>query len=58
MQNAALTLLSKGTMFAKKKCLFFTKNADISKIKKAIVLKGIFFKTACMFVLTHQILSF
>ena len=35
--------LSKGTIFTKK-CWYFAKNADISKIKRALVLKGIFLK--------------
>ena len=37
------TGLSKDTIFAKK-CLFFAKNTDISKIKRALALKGIFSK--------------
>ena len=46
------------------KVLFFTKNADflqkyadISKIKGVLLLKGIFFETTYLFVLTHQIWS-
>ena len=39
------------------KVLFFTKNADISKIKAVLVLKGIFFETTNVFVLTYQIES-
>ena len=46
--------LSKGAIFTKK-CL---KNADISKINRAVVLIGIFLKTAYVCVLTHQISSF
>ena len=38
-----------------KKRLFFTKNADISKIKKALVLKGSFSETTYVCVLTCQI---
>ena len=37
--------LSKGTIFAKKNGDFLQKNADISKIKIALVLKGIFSET-------------
>ena len=46
------------------KVQFFTKNADflqnnanISKIKRVLVLKGIFFETKYVFVLTYQIWS-
>ena len=46
--------LSKGTIFTKK-C---KKNADISKIKEASVLKGIFSETTHLFVPTYQISSF
>ena len=35
-----------------------TKNADISKIKKALVLKGIFSETTYQFVFTCQMSSF
>ena len=46
--------LSKGIIFAKKRW-FFAKNADISKIKKALVLKRIFSETKYVGVLTYQI---
>ena len=36
---------------------YLQKNADISKIKKFLVLKGIFSKTTYVFVLTYQISS-
>ena len=49
--------LSKGTILAKK-CYFFAKNADISKIKRALVLKRIFSETTYECVLTHQISIF
>ena len=46
------------------KVLFFTKNADflqknaeINKIKGILVLKGIFYETTYVFVLTYQIWS-
>ena len=46
------------------KVLLFTKNADflqnnadICKIKRVLVLKGIFFETAYVFVLKYQIWS-
>ena len=38
--------------------IFLQKNADISKIKGALVLKDIFSKTAYVCVLTYQISSF
>ena len=37
---------------------FYQKTADISKIKRALVLKDIFSETAYMCVLPYQILSF
>ena len=39
------------------KVLFFLKNANISKIKAVLVLKGIFFKTIYVFVPMYQIWS-
>ena len=39
--NSHTIALSKGTIFAKK-AHFFQKNADMRKIKKVLVLKGIF----------------
>ena len=49
--------LSKGSVFTKKRW-FFTKNGDISKIKKVLVLKGIFSETIYAWALTCQIWSF
>ena len=47
--------LSRGTILAKKHW-FFAKNADISKIKRALVLKGIFFETTyvCVCILSAE----
>ena len=42
--NSRTIALSKGTIFAKK-CWLFAKNVDISRIKRALVLKGIFSET-------------
>ena len=50
MHNIAL---SKSTIIARK-CRFFSKNIDISKIKWALVLKGIFSETKCVCVLTYK----
>ena len=36
--------MSKGTVFVKNAVIYLQKNADASKIKKALVLKGIFSK--------------
>ena len=44
--------------FCQKMPLIFLKNAGISKIKGALVLKDIFYETKYVFVLTHQISSF
>ena len=49
--------LNKGTIFAKKQW-FFAKIADISKIKRTPILKGIFSETTYMCVLTCPIWSF
>ena len=49
--------LSKGTIFAKKRS-FFPKNVDISKIKSALRLQGMFSETKYVCVLTYQISSF
>ena len=38
--------------FAKKTVIFLQKNTDISKIKSALVLKGLFSKTTYVCVLT------
>ena len=50
--------LSKGTILTKKNTDFLQKNADISKIKRALVLKGIFSETKYECVLTCQIWGF
>ena len=42
-------------IFAKKNGYFLQKNADDSKIKRALILKGLFSETTYMFVLTWQI---
>ena len=46
--------MSRGTILAKKQW-FFAKNADISKIKEVLVLKGIFSKTTYMCVVMQPI---
>ena len=43
-------------LFLTKNTDFLQKNADISKIKGLLVLKGIFSETTCVF--THQIWCF
>ena len=50
-------VLTKGTVFVKK-CRFFSKNADISKIKGILILKGVFSKTTYLSFITYQISSF
>ena len=51
--HTALTLLLwANILFLPKKCWFFVKNADISKIKKVLVLKGTFYKNTYVYVLT------
>ena len=56
VSNTAINYaLSKGTSFAKKNPEFLEKNADISKIKEILVLKGIFSETNYGCVLTCQI---
>ena len=45
-------------LFLPKSADFLQKNADISKIKRSLVLKGIFSETTYVFVLTYQIWSF
>ena len=52
--NSHTIALSKGTIFAKN-WYFFKKNADISKIKGTLVLKGIFSETTYVCLLTCQI---
>ena len=51
------TALSKGTILAKKRW-FFAKKADISKIKRALVLKDIISEATYVCVLTCHISSF
>ena len=54
--NTALTLLLwVKILFLPKTVIFLQKNADIRKIKRALVLKGIFSKTTYVCVLTCQI---
>ena len=55
--NSHTIALSKGTI-STKKCWFFTKNANIGKIKRTLVLKGTFSETEYGCVLTCQILRF
>ena len=50
--------MDKGTIFTKKIFFFWQKDADISKIKKTLVLKGIFSETTYVCILTYQISSF
>ena len=50
--------LAKGTIFPKKRCFFCKKNAGISKVNGALVLKGRFSETTYGCVLTYQILNF
>ena len=51
--HTALTLLLwVNILFLPKKCWFFAKNVDISKIKKVLVLKGTFSKNTYVHVLT------
>ena len=60
-QHSAHTIaLSKVTIvFLPKNADFLQKkNADVSNILRAFVLKGIFTDTACVYVLTYQISSF
>ena len=44
--------------FCYKKQIFYKKNVDISKVNRALVLKGIFSETTYVCVLTYQISSF
>ena len=58
-QNRTKTIaLSKGTVFAKKMLIFLQKNADISKIKGVLVLKGRISKSTYKCLLSYQISSF
>ena len=50
--------LSKGTFLGEKTLFFLQKNADVSKIKRELVLRGIFYETTYECVLTCQIWSF
>ena len=59
INNTAFTLwLWVKVLFLQKIADFFQENAGISKIKKALVLKGIFSETTYVCVLTCQIWSF
>ena len=59
ISNTALTpLLWVKVLFLLKNADFLQKNADISKIKRVLVLKGIFSETKFVCVLTYQISSF
>ena len=59
ISNTALTLLLwVKVLFLPKNADFLQKNADISEIKEALVLEGIFFETSYVCVLTYQISSF
>ena len=49
--------LGKGTVFAKK-CWFLQKKTDTSRIKRVLVLKGIFSETTYARVITYQISIF
>ena len=49
--------LSKGTIFATN-AVFLLKDADISKVRRTLVLKGIFFETKFIGILMHQFSSF
>ena len=53
MAFSKYTIFAKNTDFLQK-----NKNPDISQIKRALVLKGIFSDTEYMCVLTYQIWSF
>ena len=46
--------LSEGTIFAKN-ADFLQKNAEVSKVKRALILKGMFSETAHVCVLMYQI---
>ena len=59
ISNTDLTVLvSVKVLFLSKNADFLQKNADISKITKALILKDIFPETTLGFVLTYQISSF
>ena len=61
ISNTAVTLLlwvKVLVLFLLKSAIFFSKNADISKIKRDLVLKGIFCDTTYVCVLTYQISGF
>ena len=59
LQHSSYTIaLNKVAIFAKKMLIFYTKNADISKIKWFLVLKSLFHKTTHVCVLSYQISRF
>ena len=59
ISNTDLTVLvSVKVLFLSKNADFLQKNADISKIRKALILKDIFPETTLGFVLMYQISSF
>ena len=45
-------------LFLQKKAEFLQKNADISKVKRVLVLKGIFSETPYVCVISYHIQSF
>ena len=49
--------LSLDTIFAKKVLIFLQRNAEISKTKGVMVLKGVSSETSSAYVLMHQIIS-
>ena len=51
-------MLSVKVLFSAKKADFSQKSADITKIKRLLVLKGIFSETTYVYVLKYQVLSF
>ena len=59
ISNTALILLvCVKVLFLQKTAGFLHKNADISKVKRVLVIKNIFSETKCVCVLTYQNLKF
>ena len=56
--TASILLFWVKVLFLSKKSWFLAKNADTSKIKQIVVLKGICSKNKCVCELTYQISSF
>ena len=56
LHSSHTIILSNGNVFAKN-CYFLQINADISKIKRALVLKGILSETKYVCVLKYEISS-